>query len=345
MKKIIIDCRYLGMSGIGRVLEGYILNLDNTKADFYFLGSVEKLNSYGITENIIADNNSPVSKKGMFISKQINSFDAFLTPNFIIPFGVKIPVYTLIHDLMFLDFLDTTNGFVDKKIKKYFYKRCLKKSKKIFTVSNFTKERIYHFFPKYKKDITVVYNGLSKSIIEYKEKHVAEPKENFIIFVGNIKKQKGLINLLQAVEKINSYDLYIVGNKDNFRTVDDSINCYLDNERIHFTGRIPDDEMYTLISKARYLVQPSLYEGFGLPPLEALFLGTKPIISDISIFKEIYNELDVVYFKAGDSDSLMEELNKKPNPVVETTENQIHTRFNFKSSIELIIKEILNEKK
>ena len=56
-----------------------------------------------------------------------------------------------------------------------------------------------------------------------------------------------------------------------------------------------------LLVSARLLVQPSLYEGFGIPPLEALYCGTRAVISDIPVFREIYADFPVRFFRAGDA--------------------------------------------
>ena len=69
-----------------------------------------------------------------------------------------------------------------------------------------------------------------------------------------------------------------------------------------------DEKLLREIASAAVLVQPSLYEGFGLPPLEALYLGTQPIISDIPVFKEIYGDLPVVFFKTNDVYDLSEKI-------------------------------------
>jgi len=58
------------------------------------------------------------------------------------------------------------------------------------------------------------------------------------------------------------------------------------------------------LAESALLIQPSLYEGFGLPPLEAMILGTHAMISDIPVFREIYSDFPVVFFKAGDSNDL-----------------------------------------
>ncbi|MBQ2481657.1 MAG: glycosyltransferase, partial [Treponema sp.] len=77
---------------------------------------------------------------------------------------------------------------------------------------------------------------------------------------------------------------------------------------IVFTGFLPDEELKQLLASAKILVQPSLYEGFGIPPLQALYSGTKAIISDIPVFKEIYADLPVCFFKAGNVDDLAQKL-------------------------------------
>ena len=138
--KIAIDSRYVGKSGIGRVLSGILDNLDYSKNEYYLVGS-KKLEEMYPNAKVIVNETDPFSKKGILtFNKEINKIcDLILIPNFIIPYGIKIPVYSYIHDLIFLDMKDTTtSGFMDYTLKKHLFKRCVKKSKKIFCVSNFT---------------------------------------------------------------------------------------------------------------------------------------------------------------------------------------------------------------
>lgn len=296
--KIAIDCRYLGKSGIGRVCEGIIDNLDYSEHSFYLIGNKEKLNKYN-KAIIIEDNSNPYSKKGLikFNKKRINKeCDCIIIPNFLIPLGIKIPVHSVMHDLIFLDVKETVNGKIDYLIKKTLLKRCMKKSKTIACVSNFTKSRCEFYFKKYSNKCYVNYNGLSKDLIEYEKTHKAENKENTIIYVGNIKRHKGLHTLLDAFSKIDdpTMKLKIIGEREGFITGLDLNEK--DYPNVIFTGRLDNEELYSEIQKAKFLVQPSVYEGFGLPPLEALFLGTQPIISNIPVFKEIYQRLPVIFF-------------------------------------------------
>ena len=74
--------------------------------------------------------------------------DYYYSPNFIIPYTVKCKAITTLHDIIFLDMPEVNSGFLDTTIKKFLLKRCMKKSINVFTVSNFSKERIIHYFKK-----------------------------------------------------------------------------------------------------------------------------------------------------------------------------------------------------
>ena len=102
------------------------------------------------------------------------------------------------------------------------------------------------------------------------------------------------------------YQLKIIGEKEGFLVGMKEEDLRSDD--VIFTGRLDDEQLLHEIASASFLVQPSLYEGFGLPPLEALYLGTQPIISDIPVFKEIYGDLPVVFFKTGDAEDLRDAI-------------------------------------
>lgn len=295
--KIAIDARYIGKSGIGRVIEGILDNLPYGKNEYYLIGSKKLEKKYPFC-NILINETDPFSKSGILkFNKEINKIcDAIFIPNFIIPYGIKIPVYTIVHDLLFLDMKETTtSGFLDYELKKILFKRCFKKSKKIFAVSKFTINRANYYFPKYSSKMILNYIGLSKEIIEYAKKDKKIEKENNIIYVGNVKPHKGINILLEAFSKLeNGYTLKIIGQKENFLVGSEFDETKYKN--VVFTGKLSDDELLDEISKAKYLVQPSLYEGFGIPPLEAIYLKTIPIISSIEVFKEVYKDLSVVFF-------------------------------------------------
>ena len=336
MKKIAIDCRYLGMSGIGRFLEGILNNFDFNLFDITLIGKKEKITKYKNVKYIYDDSN-PFSKKSILNwnkVKQINKNDCFYSPNFIIPFGIKIICYTTLHDIIFLDLKEVNKNKIDYISKKFLLKRCMKKSKRVFTVSKFSKDRIAYHFKKYIDKIVWSYPGVSHNFVSYSKNF---KKENYIIYVGNIKKNKGLKTLLNAIPYINqNIEIKIVGDATNFKNGDFEIIKLFDNPRITFTGKISDDELLDLIAKAKYLIQPSLYEGFGLPPLEALYLGTQPIISNIEVFKEVYNDLPVKFFEVLNSNDLANKINE-PNDIISIDKDRIEKEFSHKKCVKIIV--------
>lgn len=302
--KIAIDCRYLGKSGIGRVCQGILDYLDYNEHEYFLIGNEEKLRAYS-PAYIIPNDENPFSPKGLFsFPKMINQFcDCIIIPNFIIPYGIKIPVYSVMHDLIFFDLPKiTTKGFLDYRIKKMLLKRCMKKSVRIACVSGFTKSRCEHYFPKYACKCYVNYIGLSEDVLNFDTSGIE--KTNSIIYVGNVKPHKGLKTLIDAFHMLpkGMYRLKIIGEKEGFLVGMKEED--LKSDDVIFTGRLSDDQLLREIASAKFLVQPSLYEGFGLPPLEALYLGTQPIISDIPVFKEVYGDLPVIFFKTEDAKDL-----------------------------------------
>lgn len=338
--KLAFDCRYIGRSGIGRVCEGILDALDFDAHEFYLIGRPDQLAKYEKAK-IIVDETDPYSLAGLrSFDKKLNKLcDALIIPNFLVPFGVKIPVHTVMHDLAFLDVRETTRGFVDKTIKKILLKRCMKKSETVACVSAFTLSRCEYYYKKLAGKCYVNYNGVSGGVFEYAARHAAaDEKGNYIVFVGNVKPHKGLSTLLLAFSKLSDgTTLKIIGEKDKFLTgleLDES--AY---ESVVFTGKMNDEALFAEIRNARYLVLPSKYEGFGLPPLEALVLGTQPIVSDIPVFREVYAGLPVKFFTC--EEELINELTLDPQTV--NCNEEIALRYNYRDCARRLLCKIEGE--
>ena len=369
--RLAIDCRMSGKSGIGAYLDnmlptlieevcceqnGSVLLLGLPQKKFDALAA-RKIAGFEKCETLFCKTKVfSVAETFFFpraILKKINSCDAYFSPYCNIPCrifggGIKIPVFSTIHDIVFLDI--PLAGRLGTFLRKMFYIRAIKHSKEIFTVSNFSKGRIQEKLH-CKKPITVVYSGVPL----YNEEPPKEvQKTDTIIFVGNIKAHKGLRTLIEAFSKFREEisqgaasdgkplpRLLIVGSKENFRTSDSGLEKLLKeagSEEINFTGFVSDEKLQNLIASARLLVQPSLYEGFGVPPLQALYSGTRAVISDIPTFKEIYKSLPVIFFKAGDADDLARKMaeayiNTTPLPPVERI-------YSYRSSAKAILQKI-----
>jgi glycosyltransferase involved in cell wall biosynthesis len=275
----------------------------------------------------------------------INKTDLYYSPFFNVPGGIRVPVFTTIHDIIFPDMPELTSkpGLM---IRMWFYRRAFRLSRKIFTVSEFSRSRIQHY-ARSKIPVTVTYSAIQPFFTEPLQ---GIHKKNTILFIGNIKKHKGLQNLLAAfaaaLEEGLTHKLFIVGTKDNFRSADRTSLALLagfDSSQVEFTGVISNEKLKILLSEAALLVQPSLYEGFCLPPLEAMICGTKALVSDIPVLKEIYGPYPVTFFKAGSSRDLQEKLiallyRKEPETIHLSEENR--NRYTFDKTAAIILREL-----
>jgi len=324
---ITIDCRMINAGGIGAYLRGILPSLLRSPNDFLLLGNSAQLEVFTQNANVsvIECNIKPFSLRELFcfpkkLLEKINLSTLFYSPFFNIPEGIIVPVYTTIHDIIFPDLPELTSR-AGLAMRMWFYRRAYKKSLVIFTVSNFSKSRIEYYLGT-KKSIVVTYSAIRTIFLAYRRNDRSIQKTETIVFIGNIKKNKGLNCLLDAFLLAKNeglpHKLLIIGAKKNLRSSDDLILKKIEsirNSGITFTGFVSDEELIKYLSEASLLVQPSLYEGFGLPPLEALVLGTQVLISDIPVFKEIYDGFPIAFFRSGDAadlkNKMMEILIKK----------------------------------
>lgn len=191
-----------------------------------------------------------------------------------------------------------------------------KASKKIITVSQFSKNRISEILNISSDLINVipsaVYEGVLKghagSFNEVKGKYGIP--DTYIMTLSTLEPRKNMEMLLRAFDEIQDrvgYDLVLVGRKG--WKMDEVIEKYNKKNRIHITGFVSDEDVSLIYKNAMCFVFPSLYEGFGLPPVEALALGTPVLSSDAASLPEVLRE-QATYFINRDIDDLKRKLSQ-----------------------------------
>jgi len=231
----------------------------------------------------------------------------------IVNFSNTLPIFyenkiVTIHDIIYLKYP------VSYKYKKYYeivFPLMLKHSKHIITVSEFSKKEISSHFGINEDKISIVYNGVDE---KFKPKKI-ENQERYILGVSSIAYHKNFINLIKAFLQLKdkSIKLYIVGGLNEKIFGEESgkvLNYIKNNDNIRFLGRVDDNKLIELYSNAVCFVYPSLYEGFGIPPLEAQACGCPVVLSDIPVFREIYGDSAVFFnpLDPGDIANKIEEV-------------------------------------
>jgi glycosyltransferase involved in cell wall biosynthesis len=165
----------------------------------------------------------------------------------------------------------------------------IQRALKIITVSNSVKEEIMGRFSLPADKLYVIYNGISKLFLEEKP---SCKKENYLLTVSSIDPRKNLGTLIKAFTKaaIPDYQLYIIGGKASAFSGSDLENEIKENGNIKLLGRVSDEELARLYSQARLFVYLSLYEGFGIPNIEAMAMGVPVLTSGIRSIREVCGE-------------------------------------------------------
>ncbi len=236
-----------------------------------------------------------------------NKVDLFFYPHINFPFYVPKKTIVTVHDLCPLtEYWDRSN--VKRWIFKFCLNRAIRSAIKIICISNTVKNELHSFSNKSITKTVVIYRFVDEKFQNHdkisKKRVVNNP---YILFVGNRKKHKNLKILIKAFsiikDKIPHY-LVIAGTKDGqFDEIDRlKKNLNLKNKLIEFIK--PDDEIVkNLYHYADLFVFPSLCEGFGLPPLEAISMGCPVVLADIPILREVFRK-DACYFNPKDEDNL-----------------------------------------
>lgn len=313
---ITIDARMINMSGIGRYLRSLLPGLLSCSGNLYYLmGKPEELNDFLVSKNVkIIEVHSKIYHpvEHLELRKKIPQCDIYFSPHFITTY-FKIPAkkrITTIHDLFHLS-EQADFSFLKKLYLKFLYKNALKRSDSIITVSRFSKKELNKYFPRSETKVKVIHNSLDRDTFQFSSENMY-PDKKYILYVGNIKPHKNIIRLIQAYNQMKHTDvkLFIVGDRDGFiNGIDKFDDLVSHNKNIIFTGRISDSQLISLYSHAEFLSFPSLYEGFGYPPLEAMACGTAVVASSIDVVKEVCGDA-VLYFDPESIDDMCQKMSE-----------------------------------
>lgn len=220
-------------------------------------------------------------------------------PDSMAPIFSRNKVVITIHDLAFKSL---KNVFTWKTVlwKNIITNISIRKSSKIISITNFTKNEILTYYPNLNtQKISVVHNGFndfSKEMIEEDNvRKEIKSLNDYILTVSTISPRKNVDGLIKAFSRIKDdikADLVIAGDNgwmyDKIYELVEELNI---SNRVKFTGKVNDDELKFLYKNAKVFTYLSFYEGFGLPPLEAMSYGIPCVVSNTSSLPEVVGKL------------------------------------------------------
>lgn len=231
---------------------------------------------------------------------QKERLNLFFSPSHYSPAFSPFPTIPTIHDIGYLQY---QNQFTKKDLYQLinWTKESLKKARHIITVSQFSKDEIIKTYHTNPQKITIAYNGVdeppkidpktqSKILSSYRLQ-----SKNYYLYLGTLKPNKNISFL------IKSYSLYLKSNIQHltsklviagkkgwlFNEIFNTVKQEGVEDNVVFTDFVTENQKWTLYQNAITSVLPSLYEGFGIPAIESMKIGTPVIVSNIPPFHEV----------------------------------------------------------
>lgn len=242
--------------------------------------------------------------------------DIFFTPTHYAPRFSPIPTAISIMDLSFIHFPEL---FAKKDLYQLvnWTKYSVKNASKIFTISQSSKDDIIDVYGIEDKKIFVTYPGIKEgtnakilTMDDLRKKFGID--KDYILFVGTLQPRKNIVKLIEAFSKIERENLIliIVGKKGwLYEDILSAPQKFGVGERVKFLDFVEDKDLPSLYKNALCFVLPSLYEGFGLPVLEAMKYGCPVLTSNVSSLPEAGGDA-AIYFDPTDAEDIASKIQK-----------------------------------
>lgn len=305
--RIAIDCRM--KYGVGTILKNIVPLIACSVDHLILLGDDSEIRKWNFT----SANYSVIPFKYRIYSPQeqfffprdlLSNVDVYHSPHFNIPLrkSKRAKIVTTINDLIHLSNVLPMN-MIYKAYARFLLKQAVTRSTQLITISSFSKQEILKYFDVPENKISVAYCGVDNNIFKPREKAAFEVlsdklnlRSKYILITGSLRPHKNLSNLIRSFGLLVKnhqipHKLVIVGEDRGFRInprempIDSALR-----KKMLYTGYLTEEELAILYSFCDVFVFPSVYEGFGLPPLEAMACGAPVIASERTSLPEVLGE-------------------------------------------------------
>ncbi len=331
-KKIVIDARFWGPShtGLGRYTQSLVTALEKIKPNFNISLLVNQTQKTKF--NQIKVKAKPYSIKEQFeIPKILNQLKPDLVHflHFNVPLRVKQSFIVTIHDLIkhhSTGRATTTKSVLSYPVKRLAYfltiKSSINKSQKILTPSNWVKKDILKHYSVNQAKIIVTPEAADKTYFHTKPSLNRPLKSPYLIYVGNAYPHKNLIQLIKAVQKTTLKLIIVTGRDIFYQRLRQTIRELKVQQVVKIKGFTSDKSLKSLYFHSTAFISTSLFEGFGLPGLEALASKTLVLASKRASMPEVYQK-HAFYFNPDDLDNIVNQITQ----VTQLTPSQRQARL------------------
>lgn len=329
--KIGIDARMYGSSftGIGRYTAELIKNLAelDKKNKYVIFLRKENFDEFILPNDrftkVVADYGHYTFGEQLGFARLLHrmKLDLMHFTHFNAPILYRKPYVVTIHDLTLSFFPGKKmTGFLHRLAYQFVLRNVVNKAKAIISVSENTKKDLMKVIGTPEDKITVIYNGISAQFNGIKPTSHADLykklglEKPFFLYTGVWRSHKNVLGLIRAFYLFNQkndeqYNLVITGRHNpTYHEIPDLIKSLKAEDTIHLVGLVSEEDLIGLYDNALAYVFPSFYEGFGLPPLEAMLHGTPVIASNTSAIPEVCGEGNALFFDPYDLEDMQEKM-------------------------------------
>jgi glycosyltransferase involved in cell wall biosynthesis len=320
-KTLSIDLRWIDSSGVGTYIKGIMPNIVKNLSDMSIVGIGDRSRleefSWSKSANVqLVD----CRARRYSIAEQFQlplaipaRTDLFFSPYYTIPLLYRGRLAVTVHDLSHRVVPEIVENPKKRIYAQVMFRALRKRASVIFTDSLFSKQELLRFTLGPREDnILPVHLGISPDWYEARRLPRVYAKPYFI-HVGNIKPYKNLSRMVDAFLQIRDqipHDLVIVGQSEGLITGESPAffeRVKNASDRIHLTGFVSYQDLLSLVGHAHALVMPSLYEGFGLPPVEAMAAGVPVVVSKAASLPEVCGDA-ALYFDPLNTQDIADKL-------------------------------------
>jgi len=306
--RIGIDARKLHDFGIGtyiRNLLRHLARIDSQTEFVIFCRPEDRETLARVGENFrpvpeASGNYSVAEQLKIPLAVRREGVTLYHAPHYVLPPLVRCRSVVTIHDVIHLMFPQYLPNRVALRYAKWSITQAAHRATRVMTVSESSKRDILRFVDTEPEKIDVIYNAYDERFaMEPREEDVVRVRERyqltdeFVLYAGNVKPHKNLERLIQAFHLVRQrgldhLKLVLIGDEmSKYTALRRAVHQHQLHKYVRFLGYLPEETLAVMYRLAGVFVFPSLYEGFGLPPLEAMASGTPVVTSNVSSLPEV----------------------------------------------------------